>query len=151
MENTINHRILLLIKALNMNRNSFGKLTGVSAQTIQNTIGERQSKPSSEILEKILVAVNNLESVRQLNSEWLLTGKGEMFLDTKPKDNGAFGNEVEKFLREQLAEKDRQINSLLKIIEKGRLGKDRVTEYPASVVHYISATDSVTGQSKIAA
>lgn len=130
MEDTINGRIDSLINSLRMNKNSFGKFINVSPQNIHNIIGERKSKPSSEILEKIVTAVNSLQSARKLNLEWLLTGKGQMFIDSKPKDNGAFGREVE-ILLEQLAEKDKQINSLLKIIENNGLGKDEVIDQQA--------------------
>ena len=137
MEKIINERIRLLIESLKMNRNSFAKFIDVSSPTIHNIIGERQSKPSSEILEKIIKAVNSLQSAKKLNVEWLLTGKGQMFNDSKPKDNGAFGREVE-ILLEQLAEKDKQINSLLKIIENNGLGKDEVIDLTAGVKKLIS-------------
>lgn len=141
MGSTINDRINSLINSLRMNKNSFGKFINVSPQNIHNIIGERQSKPSSEVLEKIITAVNGLESAKKLNSDWLLTGKGEMFIDSKSTDNGAFGLEVEKQLRERLEEKDQQlmekdrfIMELLKHIDPKRLGKVKVAVQQAGAL-----------------
>lgn len=145
MEKDLNGRLKIIRLNLGLNQSEFADKLGMQ-QGSYSMIEKGKNGISSQLLKKLTIDLN-------VNANWLMTGKGEMFNDysDKPLDNGAFGREVEKLLREQLAEKDRQINSLLKIIEKGRLGKDKVTEYSASVDHFILATDSVTRQSKIAA
>ena len=81
--------------------------------------------------------------------DWLIKGEGESdyqleTISSKPADQGSFGSQVENFLRQQLAEKDQQIKSLLKIIERGNLGKVKVIEAIAAVAAWV--TDSVTYQ-----
>lgn len=78
MEQTINQRLNLLIEALNLNPSSFGKRTSIKDGTLRMYI-DRGSKPSSEVLEKIVRAIPNV------NAAWLLTGDGEMFVaESKP-------------------------------------------------------------------
>lgn len=145
MKSSINSRINSLINALRMNKNSFGKFIEMSPQSIHHILGERQSKPSSEMLEKIIRSVNNLESTKKLNSDWLLVGEGEMFIDSKPADQGAFGSQVEELVKRldekdrQLLEKDRFIQELLK-----QVGKDEVIGLVAAVI--LLVTGSVTYQ-----
>jgi transcriptional regulator with XRE-family HTH domain len=76
--NTINERIELLIKQLNLNNNSFSKRIGLtSSTTIGNIVGGRKNEPSFELLRKIIT------SFEQLNITWLMTGKGEMFVNNE--------------------------------------------------------------------
>lgn len=81
----IQDRISLLIKTLNMNKNSFSKKIGVTNTVIGhivvgNSFNEgKRNKPSFDLLVKIL------DSFPEVNSEWLLRGKGTMFNDDKSK------------------------------------------------------------------
>jgi DNA-binding XRE family transcriptional regulator len=71
---SINKRIELIIKELNYNKNSFAKAIGLTANTIiENIVGKRQSKPSFDVLHKILVTFPHLDA------NWLMTGEGEMY------------------------------------------------------------------------
>jgi hypothetical protein len=73
----VNDRIAALISALGMNNNSFSVAVKVAAPVIYNIVDPagRRSKPSFEVLEKILLSFDNI------NLEWLLLGKGEnMFI-----------------------------------------------------------------------
>lgn len=54
------------------NKRAFAKHIGIPETSISNYIGKkRKSKPSAEMLEKIV-------NILGVNSEWLLTGKGSM-------------------------------------------------------------------------
>ena len=83
LKSTINSRIYLIIEYYKLNPTSFSKKIGLSNNvTIGNIVGGRYNKPSFDVLEKILLT---FESV---NSEWLLTGNGEM-LKSETNDSGA--------------------------------------------------------------
>lgn len=71
----VQDRILLLIENLGFNKNSFSNFIGIQPQTLHHIVAGRRTKPSFDVLEKIICSVENL------NIDWLLTGKGEMFLD----------------------------------------------------------------------
>ena len=112
-----------------------------------------KSFPSVEVLTR-------LSEILNVSIDWLIRGEGESdyqleTISSKPADQGSFGSQVENFLRQQLAEKDQQIKSLLKIIERGNLGKDEVTELTTGWLFEGDAssrvTCSVTGLPKLAA
>lgn len=70
-------RINTLIKSLNLNINSFSKECGYpSSATIWRLINEG-AKPSTPTLNKIC------NRFPQVNREWLMTGYGSMYLDSK--------------------------------------------------------------------
>lgn len=64
------------------NVSEMARKTGVLQPTLNNIVANRKSKPSADNLTKI---ANSIES---LNSEWLLTGEGEM-LRTATDDSAA--------------------------------------------------------------
>jgi predicted transcriptional regulator len=72
-ETTINQRLNFLLNALGMKAGPFSRALGVSETTVRNYV-DRTSKPSSEILEKIV------NTFKQVNLVWLVTGEGEPFL-----------------------------------------------------------------------
>ncbi|RED97535.1 helix-turn-helix domain-containing protein [Marinoscillum furvescens] len=69
----INDRISQLITNLQMNPNSFADNIGVKSPVIYNIIKGRRSKPSFEVLQKILIAFETI------NANWLLKGEGEVW------------------------------------------------------------------------
>jgi hypothetical protein len=71
-ETTINQRLNFLLNALGMKAGPFSRALGVSETTIRNYV-DRTSKPSSDILEKIV------NTFKQVNLVWLVTGEGEPF------------------------------------------------------------------------
>lgn len=73
-KNLINDRIEKLINTLNMNKLSFAKKVGTSDAVIGNIVGGRRSDPSYELIKKII------HSIDKINIEWLIEGKGEMFV-----------------------------------------------------------------------
>lgn len=56
-----------------MNPNSFADNIGVKSPVIYNIIKGRRSKPSFEVLQKILIAFETI------NANWLLKGEGEVW------------------------------------------------------------------------
>ncbi len=71
----INDRINRLITVMEMNPTSFAESVGVNVTVIFNIIKGRRSKPSYELILKILKTYN------KLNSEWLIKGLGAMWND----------------------------------------------------------------------
>lgn len=83
---TINNRIQQIIDELySGNTRGFATTINANYQTIRNIIGERQSIPSSSILEDII------NSIDCISANWLLTGKGEIF---KTSDNTTADTEM---------------------------------------------------------
>lgn len=68
----INDRIAHLIYHLEMNPNSFAETVGVSGTVIYNIVKGRRSKPSFEVLQKILLVYQSV------NANWLLRGEGKV-------------------------------------------------------------------------
>lgn len=74
---TITERLQYIVdKSFNGNKAAFARAINVAPTSISNYLSkERTSKPSSEMLEKIVNSVENL------NAKWLLTGNGEPFIN----------------------------------------------------------------------
>ncbi len=74
---SISERLQYIIEELfDGNKAAFARTIGIAPTSISNYLGkERASKPSSDILEKIV------NSVEKVNAYWLLTGKGEAFIE----------------------------------------------------------------------
>ncbi|MEQ8472539.1 MAG: hypothetical protein RIC35_15210 [Marinoscillum sp.] len=73
----INDRISELISDLQTNPNSFADNIGVKSPVIYNIIKGRRSKPSYEVLQKILIAYSTV------NANWLLRGEGAIWKEFK--------------------------------------------------------------------
>ncbi len=71
----INDRINRLITVLEMNPTSFADSVGVNVTVIFNIIKGRRSKPSYDLILKIL------RKHKKLNSDWLIKGSGAMWND----------------------------------------------------------------------
>lgn len=71
----INDRIEFLITALKLNPNSFAEKLGVSTTVIYNIIKGRRTKPSYDLLLKILSVYTHI------NTDWLLTGTGTHWIN----------------------------------------------------------------------
>ena len=105
--NTINTRINLIIKKLELNNNSFATKLNISPTVIYNIVSARKSKPSFDVLEKILLSFDNI------NSDWLIRGKGEMFI--KP-DEKANAKEEIRYLKKLVSSQEKTIQVLEKQI-----------------------------------
>ena len=114
----VNDRLRQLIFDLKLNASSFAKQVGVSPGVMNNIVGGRLSKPSFEILERIILKTG-------VSSHWLITGHGEPFspavssvsIPSTASDSGreiqlqACRREVE-LLQQRLTDKDELIQSL---------------------------------------
>ena len=133
---TINDRMEMLVnECFNGNKAAFAKAIGTERATLSNYIGSaRRSKPSVDMVTKIVVALN-------VDARWLLTGeKDEMHNNVSVGDNSdgnvaigshnSVGNvttnagdtavleERVKSLEALLAEKERLIKVYEKMVEK---------------------------------
>jgi len=68
----IGQRIKFLIDALNLKVRTFAQALGIGETNIRNYL-DRGTKPSSDVLEKII------NSFPQVNMVWLISGQGEPF------------------------------------------------------------------------
>ncbi len=73
----INDRISDLISDLQTNPNSFADQIGVKSPVIYNIIKGRRSKPSYDLLQKIMIAYG------AINANWLLKGEGPIWKEEK--------------------------------------------------------------------
>ncbi|WP_428657608.1 helix-turn-helix domain-containing protein [Runella sp.] len=125
----IGSRIRELIFKLELNQSSFAKAVGVSQNAIFNTITGVTKTPRYTLLESIL------QVYPQVNRDWLLEGKGEMFSNTPVQSERGDGylqkhlNELESEFRKELKEmrlvfqselefKNRQIEKLMDLLGK---------------------------------
>lgn len=127
----INERLKQLVNALNLNNNSFAKAIGVNPVVTFNVLEGRKSKPSFELLEKIIFTFDNI------NLYWLLKGEGEMFKDraqagrgdvVPSKDSLEKNAESSRILYELLGEQLKEVNfvnrELLSIIKNMSIPSD---------------------------
>jgi|GEM_PF-994717 len=106
---SINKRIIQFIDYLNVSRYKFSHNTGVSESVLLN-IYKGKNKPSVDFLEKIL------DIYPALNSNWLLTGNGEMIIIDKPVVEGASTTFKPPGICEMCREKDDRIKVLNKLV-----------------------------------
>lgn len=119
-EKGVKNRLRTALDAYNENPTSLAKRFGVNQKTLNNQINGDTSMSLSTIL---LIA----EALPEISLEWLLRGKGEMSLtsvqavnshNVNSKVNSDNNTLPESFVRDMLAEKDRQIQTLLEILKK---------------------------------
>ncbi len=111
----IGTRISELIFRLDKNQSSFAKSIGFTQAAVYSTV-HGKSKPKYEFLESVLKAYP------KVNRDWLLEGKGEMFLDTDVKTSTVSGvPELWQDLKEQYEKriKELEIFKFLYCQEKG--------------------------------
>ena len=72
----VNDRIAEMVDYFG-DRKSFVRAVGLNKGTLNNIIAGRRSKPSFEILSKIIATCVNV------NVNWLMAGRGEMLVDKK--------------------------------------------------------------------
>ena len=97
METTINKRIEIVASRFAKNQSDFAKKVGKPSQTISNIIAGR-SNPSFEVIQAII------EAFPQIDSLWLILGKGEEFFRQKPEDiPDKYVNSLEQRVQEQAA------------------------------------------------
>lgn len=130
----IGSRIKDLIIQLELNQTSFAESIGVSQNAIFKTISG-QTTPRFSLIDTILKTYPNI------NRDWLLEGKGEMFNTSTPQSapedrylqvhleklERQFA-EMREMLSSQIATKDRQIEKLMDLLGKlnGVVGEAKV-------------------------
>lgn len=73
---TVNERIYLIVKEMfNGNVSAFCRVVGIKQPTLNTIVGSRKSKPSYDVLNAIATSDLNL------NTDWLITGRGSMTKD----------------------------------------------------------------------
>lgn len=104
----INDRIAALIDDLGVTPNRFSDSISVNPTVIHNIIKGRRSKPSYDVLEKII------SSYKELNTEWLLKGNGRVW----KKKTGAW----------RLSTADKVEMRVLQLIQDIKLDQPRLLE-----------------------
>lgn len=109
-------RLKQLIDYYNISTNLFSQKIGVSEGTIRKILTQNTTI-RSDTLEKIS------QNFAEINMDWLITGRGEMLLENSQEgvcfENSDNISRLINILQDTLAEKDKQIDRLLSIIEKG--------------------------------
>ncbi|MDR1562302.1 MAG: helix-turn-helix transcriptional regulator [Dysgonamonadaceae bacterium] len=78
----INMRLNLILSRLFAgNVSEFARKSGIPQPTLNNIVANRLNKPSSDNLERLL------NSMPDINAEWLITGEGEMLKDNTVKSS----------------------------------------------------------------
>ena len=108
LEQDVSERLLSLISELGLNQSQFAKKMGLSPSSITNITGERRSRPSFVILEKI---AKHFPSV---NMNWFLTGVGSIML----KDESEGESEI----------KDKYISAMEKLTKVQEENKELLNE-----------------------
>jgi transcriptional regulator with XRE-family HTH domain len=122
----INDRIAFLISALHLNPNSFAEKIGVSTTVIYNIIKGRRTKPSYDLLMKILAVY------KQIDVEWLLRGQGVHWF--KPEEQKVQPKVLAKRIEELLVLIEEEPTSELEVAELVELSKVMLDDYHNSRV-----------------
>lgn len=103
-----------------MNPNSFADQIGVKGTVIYNIIKGRRSKPSFDVLQKILIAYSTV------NANWLLKGDGNVWRDEDDVAVPELDSVYESI--------DKRIVALIESLQ-GELGENPTVEELAELVH----------------
>ena len=107
-------RLKQIIDYYNITTNNFSQKIGVSEGAIRKAITQNTTL-RSDTLDKIS------QNFADINIDWLVTGRGEMLRNTTTANNQDNDDKVSRLitiLQDTLAEKDKQIDQLLKIINR---------------------------------
>lgn len=116
----VKSRLRTALEAYNENPTSLAKKFGANQKTLNNQINSDTAVSLSTIL---LIS----EALPEISLEWLLRGRGDMSLtsasvvnshNVNSKVNSDNNTLPESFVRDMLAEKDKQIQTLLEILKK---------------------------------
>lgn len=128
MENSISHRIELIMNEFNLNKNSFSKAIGLKNNVTIGRIINENRKPSYDILTSIT------QTFGSINARWLLTGDGNM-IEEKNNENQNSSLDFEHYEKlierqETLLKNTTEMNKFL-IDENKRLSNEnnRLTKF----------------------
>jgi len=123
-------RIQMLYKALELNRKSFCEKIGIGYQALTN-MERRESDPSFKLLQNIK------ERFPEVNVDWLLLEKGEMFISDEPVKTPEYIDRLLASMEE--SNKALQDNSKL-LREKVLLLEKELEQYDEELAKYKSNT-----------
>lgn len=118
---SINERILSLIELKNLNKSSFCSKVEIKPQTLHNIISGRKTKPSFDVLKKIL------EHFSDVNAEWLIKGKGEPFFNITNKNMHLVCLEC-NYREYKIIEMEREVYKLERQIQELTKDKEELKE-----------------------
>lgn len=115
----MNERLKQFIEYIGVSTRNFEQKISVSNGLIGRFLS-KNTTIQSDVLSKICY------TYPELNPSWLITGRGEMLLNVHQEDGCIEGNNdnvsrLITILQDTLAEKDKQIDRLLSIIEQGKV------------------------------
>jgi hypothetical protein len=111
---TVKQRFEYLIKHFaNGNKRAFANMVKIPATVVENVVGSRGTNPSFAVLQNILYAFE------YINPKWLITGKGDIFMQNKYAVLPQIVDMNEQKMFRRLEEKNSEIKELFKQI--GRL------------------------------
>lgn len=113
---SINERILHLIKLKGYNKNSFSRKIGIKPQTLHHIISGRKTKPSFNVIEKIV------STFVDINAKWLITGLGKPIVDKQTEKYNISCSKC-KYLDNKFSEMAKDIDDLKQQIAE--LQKDK--------------------------
>jgi transcriptional regulator with XRE-family HTH domain len=123
MKATINERILMLKTQLGLSNLEFCHAANISNGTLHNVQNGENVSPKT--IKTIIESLN-------LNKEWLINGKGEIYLQPVKDEKSNLTKAIE-LLEQQLAKKDEQIADLLAVFKKvnflNAIGDTPLTKY----------------------
>ncbi len=109
------HRIMQVIAALNMSARQFDISIGTANGYILR-MEKNNASVGSDVIERII------KKYPQVNLVWLMTGKGEMFLEESSNQKSKSSKEIESYINEKLKyklsnDKKELLNEILKEIK----------------------------------
>ena len=123
-ESSIHQRMKELVNAIGT-KNSFSKAIDVDPSVIGNIVGRRLSKPSFEVLEKILLRFPDL------SLDWLILGKGEMWKPANPTAREMTDQQSALINKTVKQEVKKKTEILEKLVESQKREIDTLTSYVA--------------------
>ena len=123
-ESSIQERMKQLVDAIGT-KNSFGKAIGVNPSVIGNIVGRRLSKPSLELIEKIM------RKFPDVNLEWLILGKGTIWKPEKSTTGKTQDQQAALINKTVKQEVKKQTEILEKLIESQKREINTLTSYIA--------------------
>lgn len=105
------------------NKSAFSRAIGVRPSVIQNITGQKQSKPGFILIQKILTKFENL------NADWLILGKGEMWKPENPTASKAENQQSALISKTVKQEVKKKTEILQKLIKSQKREIDTLTNY----------------------
>lgn len=133
MKTSINQRIKEFRTEIGLNQTQFAVQAGLSLPTI-SSIESNSAEASSKTIKAIVKSFN-------ANESWLLTGKGDMFMEgglkqsytTEVLNSNPWKDEAYNNLKSQLDAMQRRYDALFDAVVSGKLGKLLALKYAGNL------------------